>query len=389
MNVLFLEWKSFGNEDMIATFEQLGYGVVKIPYTSEEKDVESVQKRIQKALTKESVFVFSFNYFPIVSESCQNLGVRYVAWVYDSPYNPVYSHTILNDCNAVFLFDYAMYQEMIEAGIKTVHYLPMAVYPKRLEKTGSDQKKNSVYQSDISFVGSLYSEKKNRLYERYQTIQPYIKGYLDGLVLAQTHVQGYNFLQEMLTPEIVEELEKVYPSNPNADTARTPAEIYADYILARKATAIERWRILECLGKQHPVKLYTYDQGIHIAGVQNCGPVDYYRDMPYVFFNSKVNLNISLRSIRTGIPLRAFDIMGCGGFLISNYQEELLEYFQPDEDFVYYESTEDLREKVDYYLSHDGKRMQIAASGCEKVRRDHTYELRVQEILRVIKEVSV
>ena len=38
-----------------------------------------------------------------------------------------------------------------------------------------------------------------------------------------------------------------------------------------------------------------------------------------MFANSKVNLNITLRNIKTGIPLRALDIMGAGGFLLTNY----------------------------------------------------------------------
>ena len=44
--------------------------------------------------------------------------------------------------------------------------------------------------------------------------------------------------------------------------------------------------------------------------------------MPLVFQNSKINLNITLRSIKNGIPLRAIDIMGAGGFLLTNYQND-------------------------------------------------------------------
>ena len=97
-----------------------------------------------------------------------------------------------------------------------------------------------------------------------------------------------------------------------------------------------------------------------------------------------INLNISLRSIVTGIPMRIFDIMGAGGFVLTDYREDMLQFFVPGEDFVYYESREDLLEKIDYYLAHDDERRQIAASGHEKIAQAHTFDHRVREILDVV-----
>ena len=106
--------------------------------------------------------------------------------------------------------------------------------------------------------------------------------------------------------------------------------------------------------------------------------------MPYVFKNSEINLNITLRSIQRGIPLRCFDIMGCGGFLITNYQEDLFQFFEPNKDFVYYESREDLIEKIDYYLEHEEERKSIARSGHDKVVAFHSYEHRLKEIIAIV-----
>lgn len=118
-----------------------------------------------------------------------------------------------------------------------------------------------------------------------------------------------------------------------------------------------------------------------MPGLRNRGKVDYYLQMPQVFKQSRINLNISLRSIKSGIPLRAFDIMGSGGFLLSNFQADFLDDFIPGEDFAYYESKEDLLAKIDYYLAHDKERQAIARSGHEKVAAAHTYRHRVREML--------
>ena len=97
-------------------------------------------------------------------------------------------------------------------------------------------------------------------------------------------------------------------------------------------------------------------------------------------------MNISLRSIHTGIPLRAFDIMGCGGFMITNFQEDFLQHFEPDEEVVFYSSYDELLEKVDYYLNHDEERKRIARNAQQKVEAEHTYLQRAQTMLSFANE---
>lgn len=369
---------------MIFTLEELGNHVNRIPFEGYKLTDEEIARLLDEKLQQSFCdFLFSFNYFPGVSKYCMEHDLKYVSWVYDSPHIHVYSYTIINPCNYVFLFDYAMYEEFYSAGIKTVYYMPLAVNDVRLRtlKQCAISGNNTF---DISFVGSLYSEPKHRLYDKFQGANKYVRGYLDGLIRAQLHVCGYNFLREMLSEDIVQEMQRIYPTNPNGETVLPPEGVYADYVLARQVTAIERREILERLGKRYKVNLYTYDQSIKIPGVNRHEAVDYYTEMPYVFRNSKINLNITLRSIKTGIPLRALDIMGSGGFLLSNYQQELFEYFEADKDFVYYSDYDELEEKVSYYLGHEEEREQIARNGCRKVLEEHSMRLRMQDILCIV-----
>lgn len=383
MKVLLIEWNSFCNDDIRAVFRDKGFEVMSVPFPNGIKtDLKETESCLKEQLEKKSCdFVFSVNYFPVVSELCQKTETKYISWVYDSPYIHVYSYTVLNPCNYIFLFDRAVYEELRCEGINTVYYLPLAVNEKRLAAIDYSAGK---MQMDISFVGSLYTEQKHRIYDKFENIDPFSKGYLKAIVQAQKLVYGYNFIQDLLTPEILGQLEKIYPVDPNATTVMSPAAIYAEYVFCRQVTALERQEILTILGKKHRVHLFTNDRSVQIPGVQNWGPVDYHKGMPCVFGNSKINLNITLRSIKTGIPLRALDIMGCGGFLLTNYQSELSEYFVPDEDFVYYNDYNDLLDKADYYLIHEKERKEIAANGCQKVRSQHTYAKRIEEMMRVI-----
>ena len=376
MKILFIEWASFGNADMKDAFTEEGHEVVCFPFSNKDaRRDEEIEKALASRL-HETVpdAVFSFNYFPLISNVCKREGLPYISWIYDSPYVMLYSYTAINPCNAIHVFDRALCREFNAAGIKTVHYLPMAANTNRLDALGSPA---SAY--DISFVGSLYTESHN-FFDRMENLSPYAKGCLEGLMQAQMNVQGCNFIQESLSP-IMEELYRALPMDPNPDGVETREYLYAQYVINRKLTGLERLRLLTGITQKYTLDLFTLDPAFSLPNLRNHGTADYYSEMPLVFKKSRINLNISLRSIKSGIPLRAFDIMGSGGFLLSNYQEDFLENFTPGVDFEYYESERDLLQKIEYYLTHEEERLAIAKNGHDQVAAAHTYRDRVREML--------
>lgn len=375
MTILYIEWNSFGNEDMKEAFQAQGHTLICFPFSNKEgrQDTSTESSLMEELRSKTPDLVFSFNYFPLISNVCKKADIRYISWVYDSPYVMLYSYTAINPCNTIYVFDKDLCLEFQRAGIRTVHYLPMAANTDRLDRLIPS------HSFDISFVGSLYTEKHN-FFERMTTLSDYAKGYLDALMSAQMNVQGYNFIQESLSP-IMEDLYQALPMEPNADGVETREYLYAQYVINRKITGLERTALLQAIAARHPLHLFTHDKNFTMPNLINHGPVDNVTQMPQVFKSSKINLNISLRSIKSGIPQRAFDIMGSGGFLLSNFQADFLDDFVPGEDFDYYEDGDDLLAKIDYYLSHDAERRIIAQNGHEKIKAAHTYRHRVQEML--------
>ena len=132
------------------------------------------------------------------------------------------------------------------------------------------------------------------------------------------------------------------------------------------------------------VDIYTGSDTSSMPNINNRGFAKSHTEMPLIFNQSKININMTAKSIRTGLPLRIFDILGCGGFLITNYQAELPEFFEIGTDLVAYESLEDLKEKCLYYLKHEDERKQIAENGYNKVNELHTFDKRLLEILQIV-----
>lgn len=267
--------------------------------------------------------------------------------------------------------------EFHREGIRTVKYLPLAANTERLDKMEENGK--LPYQYGISMVGALYTE-VHRLFDRMKDLSDYTQGYLNGLMAAQMKVQGCNFIQESLGP-VMDELCRALPLEPNLDGAETKEYLFAQYVINRKITGMERTALLTAITGEHDFDLFTFDDSFTMLNLRNHGFVEPYEEMPRIFKQSRINLNITLRSIRSGIPLRGFDILGAGGFLLSNFQADFLDFFVPEEDFVYYENERDLLQKIDYYLFREDEREAIARSGHDKIAAKHTFRHRVREIL--------
>lgn len=388
MRILLLEWDSFAHEYVVDEFKKNDclVEVFTWPFGKEEmRENEQLFKELKNWLTeKEYDFVFSFNFFPVAAKACNQQNVKYVSWIYDTPYLLLYSKYTKLDTNYIYIFDKSLYREFKEKGIKNVFYLPMAApveYYDGLKNNYSEK-----YGADIAFVGSTYREERQDFFKYLEGVNEYTAGYIRAIMTVQKDLYGEFILEKLLTENIVRELQRVCPIEKGEDEWESEAWIYANYFLARKLTGEQREEILTLLSKYYGVKLYTGDLNAKFGSVENRGLVDYNTEMPYVFKNTKVNLNMTLRSIHTGIPLRAMDIMGCGGFLLTNYQEDFLDCFEPGVDYVYYSDNDDLLWKVEYYLNHEEERLLIAKNGYEKTKRNHTYSERVKVILSHMKE---
>ena len=389
MNIIFITWNGIGHEDLEEAFESLGHSVIKHTFSDDVKDEEVSKVELEEAIKKNVVdLIFSYNFFPVVSEICHQKEIPYISWTYDSPYVRLYHHSTVYPTNYVFVFDSAVFEEFYRGGLTNVFYLPMAANTSRLKKMTDIDKysRTSLFnEKPISFVGSLYTERHN-FYERLTDLNDYTKGFIDGIINAQRKVYGENFIQSILkdNPEVIRDMKKSYDLGHDPNGIETDEYLYSQYVINRKITSIERRELLESVSERFGLDLYTHEKNITLKGCINHGPVDYYDWAPYVFKNSKINLNISLRSIINGIPLRCFEIMGAGGFLLSNYQQDFMNHFVPDEDFVYFDSERDMLDKIEYYLKNDSERKEIAQNGFKKVEAEHTYVHRAKEMLSYI-----
>ena len=379
MNILFYRYGSICEPDIIASFKHLGFRI-----TEDTREVYNKQllpsdciKGLNELLKQDTYsFVFSINFFPSVSDVCNIWGIPYLCLIVDSPVLELFSTSLANPCNKIFLFDRQLYNDF--------HHIPLAtnVRDNYATATMASAADRTRFSSDISFIGSLYSEKC--LYNQI-TLPEKMRGYVDGLIEAQLLVYGYNFIEECVTPELIEAFCKVRPeliNFPDSMKVDTKAVI-AQHIISVKVAEQERLRYLKALSEHFNVDLYTGSDTSSMPLIHNRGFAKTNTEMPIIFNQSKINLNLTAKSIRSGLSLRIFDVLGCEGFLITNYQAELPEHFNIGEDLEAYTSLDDLMGKCEYYLLHDKERQEIAHNGFEKVKKYHTYDIRLTQMLEI------
>ena len=370
MKVLFHHWPSFFQNDILDIFQEsnTSYDLLTWNFlTNNDKDAFLYYIRKNHNLHQYDL-LFSINYWPLLSQLCQENHLPYVAWCYDAPL-PIENieETLGNTMNHIFCFDKVQVSNYQRQGFQTVFHLPLGVNAKRLSQIVPSAPQCAHYMAEVSFVGKLYPSAADWILTH---CDEYSKGYLHALLDIQKDIYGANIIDPALTELFVKHVNDSFIWPENSDKKAITAK-HLSFALACETTRRERIILLSLCGKRYHTRLYSHDNSYQINSVQLCPPVNYWKEMPYVFAATKINLNMTLRSIQSGIPLRALDIMGCGGFLLSNYQEELGELFQDGDDMVMYESIPDAIEKINFYLEHETLREKIARNGRIKTLSEH------------------
>lgn len=420
MKLLFYSWNA--NNEQILADSLIKEGFEVVWFTKEcrhyTRDMELAMEMVPY-IHKEAVeAVISFNYFPIISMICNTCQIPYYAWVFDCPHFTLYARQITLPCNHIGIFDREMTESLRAYGVETVYHAPLAAdteyFDAQIRRVSAAKRRE--YACDVSFVGSLYTGE----YDYYDAMMKNGKDTKDSVeereaeegredgsgaedsneitdvtkrMLFHYNVEdivGFRnrlIEDDMINLDLIEQKMKEEGLLLGEDYFAKKEDIFIPAVLEKKLTVEERRIILTRIANMREIKfrLYTGSDTSKLSRLHACahGRVDYHTEMPLVFAGSKINLNITLRSIHSGIPLRVLDIMACGGFVLTNWQKEIAESFAEGEEIVTYSSLEECLAKVEYYLAHEEERRQIAAAGRKKVREMFSYQKGLEKLFGI------
>ena len=328
--------------------------------------------------------VMTMNFSPTVSCACFNLGIPYAAWIYDAPLQSLYHSQAMNSTNHFFIFDKHLLKAQEKRGLPNLHYLPLAANTTRMGqmKISADDERN--YTCDVSFVGMQYVDGRYAYFRNHldHPLQDELNSIAYGMIGRWDdgdHIHGT--MSDKLIGAMLELIED-RPANAINMPDRT---YFEDVVIARAVAYTERRLMMEAVSDLNP-RWYGADANSNdqIPGV-DYRPRLYYEDtLPKAYNLSKINLSSCLHSISSGIPLRVFDIMGAGGFIITNYQPEISELFEVGKEIVVYHNFEAMHDLCRFFLAHEDQRMKILLAGYEKVLNEFNYKVAANKILSIV-----
>ena len=377
-------------KNIVQTLRKLQCDVMEYPEVQNTSNMDEEKINALVAYVKEHgiTHLMSIHLIYNVAVAAYWAGIKYISVIWDAPYLKAY--TVMGTLDNIWYsaFDKLDAERMRQGGCPHVMYQPLSVNRENILAWKKRFLAKRRYIHDISLIANLYED---NAYDRCldllpENMQAYFRSIFEE---AAFKWDGVNRVYGKTGQEILEYMKLVSPTlkinNPyNVEDVRYFEAMY----LIRKLANIERVCVLNLLAEDHDVYLYTYSEVDEtlMPKVHRRPPVQVGEATSFIYAGTKINLNIALKGIEGGTTQRIMDIMGAGGFVLTNYCEETAELFEEDKEIVMFRTPEELIQKVNYYLEHEEEREQIARAGHERAMNDYTYEKKIKKLLDWVTE---
>ncbi|MFT4551659.1 MAG: spore maturation protein CgeB, partial [Chlamydiales bacterium] len=376
--IVFLEHQTIAH-DCIDALKELNYSVTTLEITRKENLTLSIAQ-------ENPDFVFSINPDSTVLSACKTLGIPYIFWTVDTPHYQLYLKEMIDDNVFAFVYDNDIKNELISKGYKNIFHMPVAVNSRRFDQIEILPSDINRYQTQVSFVGTTGSDNEFNLFQFERHLNTFLLQRIEEIFDEQRKSGNEQIIQKLVDTELVLELEKQLGPLREEELLDKRRKLF--FLLGRKYNEIERIKLVQHLSDKYKTKIYGDNAWGNLKGkhLQFMGFAEHHVEMSKVFRLSKININMTRIFVESGLPQRVFDVLGSQGFLISNHKKDLENLFSIGKDLVVYRDLKDLSELIDYFLHHEEKRLEIAQNGYEKVKNEHTYEIRLKKMMSIVKE---
>lgn len=384
MNILYIHTGIINDTDVADTLRQTKHNIYEILEPDEANTMEYAEKLIVLLEANSIEVVMALHYYPMVSMVCETKRVKYVSWICSSYEPAIYSCTLLNECNYVFMADYAIYQEFAESDFKNVFYLPLAANVERIGKILCENGEDRIYSTDILMLQDIFERKEIKFHPLSinSPLKDATKGYLEGCIACQYQLSGLPSMAEHLPSYVREDLEKHFIPRIQNGSIETKSHYYDYTYFNDLITYADRDIHLNTWAKNKYVKkvdLYSEGNGYESEEICCHKPVEYLTQLPLIIRQGKINFVVTHRNWKSGIPQISWDIMAAGGFLLSNVQEDFFRLFSETLPVLYC-NERDMLSKGIYYLHHEQEREEVSEKLLQEVKQKHTYVKRLEYI---------
>lgn len=325
--------------------------------TNRPKLTGAILEQLKQAHAQKSIDLF-FSYFydacilPEAIDEIKAMGIKTVNWYCNGSYQLHLVEEISPH------YDWCLVPEKF----RMKDYIAMGAHPVYCQEAANPRiyKPYDVpVEYDVTFVGQAYGERPH-----------YIKYLLDQGI--DVRVWGFNW--------------EVYTSD--GHLSKPEGTLNKFLRITRKLTTVQGWeaiaaRIRAKMEKENQLAATYFKNVVLPSAIVGSPLADL--EMIKMYSRSKINLGFSVcgdthkeKEKILQVRLRDFEVPMSGGFYMVEYMEELEEFFEIGKEIVCYKNSEDLAEKIKFYLKHDDERERIRKAGYERCLKDHSWHKRFE-----------
>lgn len=364
-------------------FRQLGHEVQTVLFDKRREQGEVVIARVMQSVRAFNPdLVFTINHLGFDREGVlltvfHRLRLPSVSWYVDSP------TIILNlyqgprsELAAIFVWDASYIPEVKDLGFNCVFPLPLATDANIFRPRSL--KKGRRWQARVSFVGNSMLGSVAKKLDRLPGSEEFLR--LFEQLSASYRNRPFRRLEALLAEAGLEQHPMVQSLSRTERTDLEAAIIWA---------ATRDYR-LSCVRRLAPFRPRIFGDSdwrrVLSAPFEIRPEVNYFEELPLVYNASDINFNATSLQMKTAVNQRVFDVPAAGGFLLTDFREQLAELFRIGEEVICYRQPEEIPDLVDYYLRHEGARRRIVQRGRERVLAEHTYRHRLTTMLTILRQ---
>lgn len=356
-------------DDLARSLQAEGYRVFTVDFSQlSREELDWTADHFQPAL------IATINYPAGLAEFAAHHQIPLISWEID----PVEDLPRPPECNTenarLFTYRRANVDALRNVGFTHVDYLPIAANPETRHPVDLTNAERIQWGSDVSFVGSsLEFERRNYEAKYYMQISrsslgsaEWGKDLLDAALGEQQH--DWSHYQ---VPQIFDRLAPTVVPFLRRNLARYAGEI---------ASAERRRQFVKRL-LPYGIKVWGDEGWSDAVGSSYQGAAGHFRELNHIYCGSKINLDVNRLNQNDIVPIRIFDILATGAFVLADYSPALEELFEIGSEIDCYRTPDEMETKVVYYLEHPDHASTIASRGRAAVLARHTVRQRVQHML--------
>jgi spore maturation protein CgeB len=371
--VLILDTGYLVVRDLLDACEDLGWQVTRVPAPQKGQSSGDFVGRLLEAVARHKPdYVLTINHLGFdvegaLAQLLDRFDICVASWFVDHPTLVLGSaEGIATDSCQIFSFERTALPWLEGKGFKDPAYLPTASNGRYFRRGTVDESLAMKLATKLSFVGNSWWT-KSRLEPTAQIRKA-----------ARALSRRKTITKEFFGGGLEERLHQI-----KAPTAAIRFDIAKAAVA--EASMQRRRRFAEAL---HPEGLRIHGDPHwreFVSDLDLGGTLDSKTELPALFAGSEINTNVTAEQMPTAVNQRVWDVPAVGGFLITDAQDDLLEFFTDEEDVVAYRSFEEAADKVRFYADKPELRRSIAARAEEKIGKEHRFTHRMLAVYEVMK----